>query len=150
MSILKKYYPLLLFISVNLWFVGSVYGQFFDTVTANLVNEEYSNKKGEKSRVAVPANTLYKVILDKYGTVPIEQLLEKIDDDFFNNTEMRGVAKKIIFALTEKAEVKEKTFSEKLLLLGAGADDYAITHPRLDKGLSRLRKLFSRTHLLSY
>ncbi|WP_330927461.1 low-density lipoprotein receptor class A repeat-containing protein, partial [Candidatus Sororendozoicomonas aggregata] len=49
-------------------------------------------------------------------------------------------------ALTEKAEVKEKTFSEKLLLLGSGADDYDIRHPRLDQ-LKTLVQLFCQAGL---
>ncbi len=146
MSIMRKYSSLFLFLSIYLLFGGSVYGQSFDTSYPSLVNQEYLNKKGETSRVAVPADTLYKVLLENYGTVPIERLLDSINDDFFDNTEMQGVAKKIIFALTEKAEVKEKTFSEKLLLLGSGADDYDIVHPRLDQ-LKKLIRSFCQAGL---
>ncbi len=146
MPILKKYYSIFLFLSVYLWFGDSVYGDYLDSDNASPVINAYLNKQGEKSHVAVPPNTLYKVFLDKYGTVPIERLLEKVHNDFFYNTQMQGDAKKIIFALTEKAEVKEKTFSEKLLLLGSGADDYDIRHPRLDQ-LKTLVQLFCQAGL---
>ncbi len=55
---------------------------------------------------------------------------------------MRSTLGSLLHLLLESS----KTFSEKLLLLGAGADDYAITHPRLDQ-LKKLIGLFREAGL---